>query len=144
MIKSYIQFTICWLMISICPSIWVWCVVNNFSWIPSILQNSFQKSEINWGPWLDMIILGGPWYQYICSMNNWAIPAALIVLWQGILMGCLLSWSTITRVASYPYLSLGNVWKSMKIYYQGCLKMGKGFNSPGILSWGFVAHLHLM
>ena len=144
LIKGCIQFTMCWLMISVCPSVWVWCVVDNFSWILSILQNSFQKSEMNWGPQLDTIVLGGPWCWYTCSTNNWAIPAASIVLWQGILMGCLLSQSTITRAASYPHLSLRNVQKSMKICCQGHSGTGKGFNSPGILSWGFVAHLHLV
>ena len=142
--KGCTQFTMCWLMISDCPSVWAWCAVDNFSHIPSILQNSFQKSEMNWGPQSDTIMSGGPQCQYICSTNNQAIPAASVVLWQGKLIGHLLSWSTITRAVLYPFLSLGNVWKSMEICCQDCSGMGKGFNSPGVLSWGFFVCWHLV
>ena len=80
LINGCIQIAICWLTISVCPSVCAWCMVDNFNWIPRILQNSFQKSEINWGPLSEIMVVSTPWCWYICSTNNQAILAASVIL----------------------------------------------------------------
>ena len=80
LMNGRIRVAICWLTISVCPSVWPWWAVDNFNWIPRILQNSLQKSEINWGPRSDTMVVGAPRCRYTCSTNNRAIPAASVIL----------------------------------------------------------------
>src|SRR5438045_7364477 len=40
--------------------------------------------------------------------------------------------------ASYPPQSFGSSWKSIEMCFQGLSGIGRGFKSPGVLSWGII------
>ena len=89
---------------------------------------------MNCPPRSDMIVSGIPEIRMIWSINSRAICLALVSFWYGIEIGLLLSRSTTTNIASYPWRSFGNERKSIERCCQGRSGIGRGCNNLGIQS----------
>ncbi|KAG6891937.1 hypothetical protein C0993_005544, partial [Termitomyces sp. T159_Od127] len=66
------------------------------------LHRDCQKWETKRGPWLDTMLSRSPCFQNTCSRKSLASSRALLVVWQGMNMACLVRWQTTTRMALKP------------------------------------------
>ena len=77
-------------------------------------RSETQTQNLNW-KWCGMEHC----LEKMCRTNNFVSSVDVIVLWIEMNIACLVSWSTITRIAEYPE-DWGNfLMKSIEIEFQG-------------------------
>ena len=103
------------------------------------LANSLAKAEANWGPQSDIKELCRPNLLKTWEKKSLAIPMALTVLEQGIIITPLVRlWSTTTKIESLPQTSGRSVTRSTEICLKGREEdEGIGF-SGGLVGWVFT------
>jgi len=72
------------------------------SLVTNILFNSFINPVINWGSLSNMMLSGRPCSFHILSLNNLANSFADVLSVVSIKYTIFVSWSTTTRIESYP------------------------------------------
>ena len=112
---------------SVQPSVFRWYAINNSTLIRSQVVSSFQNTETNWLPLLEIIVLGSPWSFYIWSRNSQAI-IGIDILGQAIRCLILDSWSTTTIIFIQPLLIGRLIIKLIKITFYLQSRAGSGFS----------------
>jgi len=56
-------------------------------------------------------------------MNRYAKAVDVMVLWAGIKITCLVSWSTMTKIVSNPENDRSFLMKSIEMEFYGCLRI---------------------
>ena len=133
-------------ILSVCPSICGWNVVESFGWISSCLHKSPMTCDANCGPRSDTMLLGSPWFfhMYIMEIESGSIKSCgrlvarnkLYFLWEVI-------YSTTTRIESNLFDSGKSVVKSAMTSVHGMSSSSRGWSFPcGARLDGFIrAHL---
>ena len=98
-----------------------------FCCIWSFLHNALEKREVNQESQSEMILLGRPNHQYMCSMYNWATPSAVMVVIQGRNVAALVHpWSIMVSIVSFPLLFGSWVMRSIDTTLNGYAFGGGG------------------
>src|SRR6266436_10034642 len=122
-----------WFFRSDSPSVWGWNAVDRFCSIVSFWANAFPKWEVKRGSLSLITLVGSPNHRYTLSRYNWAIPGPVIVVLQGRKIAPREHpWSTIVRMASFPW-HIGNpVIRSIAILWKGSVFGVVGMRNKGV------------
>ena len=97
---------------------------------PTRLQNSLQKTDVNWGPQSETTSVGRPWRQKTWWRASSAVSLAEGSLPRGMKWASLLSRSTMVRMTEWPLDAGRPDTKSREICDQGRWGMGNGCRRP--------------
>src|SRR5260370_11911863 len=103
-----------------------------------------KKCEMNSAPWLEVTWPGVPCFENMWVRNIWASWGASTISWVGMNSDCLVSLSTITRIAVNPSDAGSCLMKSIEIDSQGWVGIGSGLRSPYGLWHGALVHVQLV
>ena len=92
--------------------------------------NVWKNDDMNSEPQSKVRCDGTPCFEKMWSMNGWANIGAVMVSTVGTNMDCVVSRSTMMRVASYPEDGGSFSMKSMVMEFQGNSGTGSCLSSP--------------